>query len=48
MRMGVVERFCVLQSGRINVSGGVSEDVHNHVLLETKSDDDILRKSYGK
>lgn len=35
-------------SGNINMSGGVSEDVHIHVLLETRSDDEIMRKSYWK
>lgn len=48
IRVEEVERFRVLQSGGINVSGGVSKDMHIHVLLETRSNDEIMRKSFGE
>ena len=46
--MEVVEQFYVLRNGIINMSGGVIVDVHIHVLVETRSDDEILRISYEK
>lgn len=46
--MEVVEQFYVLRNDIINMSGGVSEDVHIHVLVETRSDDEILRISSKK
>lgn len=44
----VMDHFRVLQSGNIDVSEAVGNDVHIHVLLETISGDDILKWSYAK
>lgn len=44
----IMGHFRVLQSGSIDVNEEVGEDVHIHVLLETRSDDEILKRSYEK
>ena len=44
----VMDHFRVLQSGNIDVSGAVGNDVHSHVFLETRSGEEILKWSYAK
>lgn len=48
IRVKVMNHFCVLRSGNIYVSEAVRDDMHIHVLIKTRSDDEILKRSYQK